>query len=54
VRVQVPPRVQEAEVYNLRFFSLVTWELQLAQLNEQNAGKNYKYDYSYEEAAELI
>ena len=27
---------------------------QLAQINEQNAGKNYKYDYSYEEAAELI
>jgi serine/threonine-protein kinase HipA len=27
---------------------------QLARINEQNAGKNYKYDYSYEEAAELI
>ena len=27
---------------------------QLAQLNEHNAGKNYKYDYSYEEIAELI
>jgi len=27
---------------------------QLAQLNEQNAGSNYKYDFSYEEAAELI
>jgi serine/threonine-protein kinase HipA len=27
---------------------------QLAQFSEENAGKNYKYDYSYEEAAELI
>lgn len=27
---------------------------QLAQINEHNAGKNYKYDYSYEEAAGLI
>ncbi|HXA00993.1 MAG TPA: HipA domain-containing protein [Cytophagaceae bacterium] len=27
---------------------------QLAQLNEQNAGRNYKYDYSYQEVAELI
>ena len=27
---------------------------QLAQLNELNAGKNFKYDFSYEEAAELI
>lgn len=27
---------------------------QLAQRNEQNAGSNYKYDFSYEEAAELI
>lgn len=27
---------------------------QLGELNEQNAGKNYKYDYSYQEAAELI
>ena len=27
---------------------------QLAQLNEHNAGQNYKYDSSYEEAAELI
>ena len=27
---------------------------QLAQLNDHNSGPNYKYDYSYEEAAELI
>jgi len=27
---------------------------QLAQLNEDNAGPDYKYEYSYEEAAELI
>lgn len=27
---------------------------QLAQRNEQNAGRDYKYDYSYEEVAELI
>jgi serine/threonine-protein kinase HipA len=27
---------------------------QLAQFNEYNKGRNFKYDYSYEEAAELI
>ena len=27
---------------------------QLANRSEENAGKNYKYDYSYEEMAELM